>query len=242
MLHIDSHHLLPSDEIIVNPSWPEDNREFFVYKTHQMNSVLQADTLVHGFYLMMPMDPRFLFLPEAQTVKMFVGSVYLGTDEGDQDDGSRNEVRIKVPAWRDGLTLVSRSDRASWEKKAEPALMGSIDTVSKNFKKGLDVPKDARFFKTFRLIFPEEYELSSKDVNKDAGDKEDIPAKIISVWMKSDKWSQSVLKHFVVFKVGRVDVEAFAPGAELDSPDKKGANADLLGDLEDDFAEMSTSA
>ena len=223
------------DEIIVNPEWPEDNREFFVFKSHELKSVLSPDSEKHGYYVLLPIDPRLLFDPANHDVKMYTARVYV-----DANDNS-NEMRIKVPAWMIGTTFICRSDRESWAKKIESSLLSSMDNASKNYKKSVDVPKKHRFFKTFRLLFPDGHKLSSKEVNEDAGEKEDIPPKVVGIWTKDAKWKSPVLKHFVVWKVARVDTKGFMRGEDDDSPTrKKGANAGLMDDLAGDFAGMNT--
>lgn len=226
----------------MNTEWPEDNREFFIYPSHEIKCVAEVPEMeqklkvgaeMNGYYVALAVDPRHGW--DNQTIKMFEAVVHL-----DEDDNT-NEVHLTVPAWMCGLTFISPKDRSSWEDKVEEALLAAIDNGANNFIKGVGVPKKYRLFKRFRLVFPEGHKLSSKAVNAKGCAGEAIPGKMISIKTKHANFgAHSVLKHFVIWKVARLDKAAFSRGPVAESPKNKGANDDLMGDIGDDFADMST--
>ena len=180
--------------IPVNTEYPEDNREVYIFKLDNIPGA-KPGSLYHGYWIVLPIDMQWVSRDSGE--EFFKARVFT--------DGS---VHIRYPAWPYSLLY----DRATME------VLETATLIPERCMVGTDIARNAyladqpsRKWKNLVLDFPDNHKLSAKDVNKDAGDDDELELNFIefdgdgngedtgrhhfATWIVARAWDGKAPKH-----------------------------------------------
>jgi hypothetical protein len=106
----------------------------------------------------------------------------------------------------------------------------TVVTVFDHGPKGTDFANKAkRQWKHLYLVFPEDHELSAKEIYTDAGEDSELDIEIVPIRTDMQAEKGTDLQHWAAWKVARVDISPVKRG-KIDSTTKKLSKAAALAE------------
>jgi hypothetical protein len=182
---------------------PAGNREGLVFPLADIQGA-DSKKCFSGCFIMVPMDLRYVM--SDPNVELYKASVC-----------SPNCLKVTVPSWPHGPL------------HCRDSIAGNVDECATN---AMDNARHAYFadiekrqWKHFYFLFPDDHELSAKDICDDPGeDNDELEVEIVP--MSSDHLTEkgaTDLKHWAAWKVARVDISPMKKGKIESSKKSKAA-------------------
>jgi hypothetical protein len=196
--------------IEANIERPERNREVLVFPIVDIPG--EKNQVFTGYYIMTPMDIRFVM--DEPTISFYNARVF-----------TNKSVLIKLPGW----LYSPLNDREEFKQRVTDNVTNAMDDCRHAYYED----KSRREWKYLLLDFPDDHELSSKEIIDEAVDDETLKLEIVPIAykiFKKKKGPPQCLTHWACWKVARTDVKSkkrgkVEPGKELSEA------ASLLADL-----------
>lgn len=176
-----------SVRIQANVERPERNRELLVFPIADIPG--EKNQMFRGYYIMVPMDIRFVL--ESPTVSMYSARVF-----------TSKSVLIQLPGWM----YSPLNDREQFEKIVGENVTHSMDDARHAYYEN----KRSREWKHLLLDFPDDHELSSKEIYDQSGEDEMLKLEIVPVSYKlfKKKHAPVVDTHWACWQVARTDIKS----------------------------------
>lgn len=195
--------------------FPENNREVFVLARDKMDGIDQ-NTDYRGYQILYPIDLRFIV--DRDTIDLCTARVW-----------GMNSVLIKVPSWpycllEDREEIVHKSHLTADE-------ITVVDYARNEF-----LEDDDRFFKYIKLVFPDDHILSTKEINKSAGEEEWLPFELKIIPYNHPEVPRGI-NTFASWRVVRADLKPRKRGKS--GRTNKSAAAKAYLDMKSKFESMN---
>jgi hypothetical protein len=191
--------------IDVNIKTPEANREALVFPLTDIKGV---DSKKHfcDYYIMLPMDIRYI-LGDTE-VEFYKARVF-----------SSNSVLVTLPSWPYG-PLMDRDEAAA---NVDDCVTNAMD----NARHAYSANKAKGQWKHLYLVFPDDHELSAKEMYTDAGEDSELDIEIVPIRTDMQAEKNTDLQHWAAWKIARVDISPVKRG-KIDSTTKTLSKAAAL--------------
>jgi hypothetical protein len=173
--------------IEANVEHPERNREVLVFPIVDIPG--EKNQFFTGYYIMTPMDIRFVI--DEPTVSFYDARVF-----------TNKSVLIQLPGW----LYSPLNDREEFKKHLTDNVTNAMDDSRHEYYED----KIRREWKYLLLDFPDDHELSSKEINDKVVDDETLKLEVVPITykvFKKKKGSPVSLTHWACWKVARTDVK-----------------------------------
>jgi hypothetical protein len=155
-------HCHDADRIEANVERPERNREVLVFPIVDIPG--EKNQVFTGYYIMTPMDIRFVI--DEPTISFYNARVFT----------NRSSVLIQLPGW----LYSPLNDREEFKKHVTENVTNAMDDCRHAYYGD----KIRREWKYLLLDFPDDHELSSKEINEEAVDEETLKLEVVPIVYK----------------------------------------------------------
>ena len=193
--------------INVNTECPEANREVVTHEVERIEGVGESENrLFKGFWTCLPIDIRFIL--DDKSAPHWKARIF-----------SEDAILISIQAW----PCSHLNDRDQFANHVGPNVVEALDDAHHDCAGDAADVKEARKWKHLFLKFPEGQSLSSKVVNKDAGEDEKLKLELIPVKAMHKGLQTACTSLFAAWKVARTDIKARKKGKLEQKSDKSDA-------------------
>jgi hypothetical protein len=188
----------PKGAFVVNvdTDFPEKNREVLVVATKNIPGA-DGKTFYTGYTIMYRFDGRWLVEnPEVECIEARLLTTH--------------SILLKVPAWPYGILR----DQDTINAKLPSHVQDALD----NARHAYAASESPSQFKYLVLEFGEDHELSSKALNKEAGENEELSIRLLAHQSSCSELAvNNSVEHWAVWEVARLDVQSHKKGKVEDA-------------------------
>ena len=177
----------------MNIDRPDANREAYVFVVEKLEGTTNKNEKFSGYFIVIPVDIRWVL--SDKSVECYKARVF-----------TQNQILITMPSWDYDL-LHNRDEFVGLSPAADENLVDAMDDARHTFNDN----RETRRFKHIMLDFPSDNVLSSKTINKNAGDDEILKLRLFfsKKLLKRgdiDSGDEYSVKHYAGWSVARLDI------------------------------------